>query len=83
MKNKPVCVTWPMIPVTSTTTASGAASRATGDGANAAARASGVGATASSSADHVAGIGSTLTSAEIVISCAVRRGRLQLILDPP
>ena len=66
-KNSPLWVIWPMMPITRTATASGAAKRAAGAGAKSAMSASGAGATPSSSAAHDAGIGSALTSAEIVL----------------
>ena len=58
------------MPATMTAIPATAVSRLTGAGAKAAAAASGAGATASSSDDQVAAMGSALTSAEMVISCA-------------
>jgi hypothetical protein len=52
------------------TAAAAAAGTATTRGVKAAAAASGAGAIARSSADQVAGNGSTLSSAEMVMSCA-------------
>ena len=68
MQDKPVCAAWPIIPVTSTIAASGAAIRAAGEGANAADSASGAGATVSSSPGHHAGTGSALSRAATVIA---------------
>jgi len=60
----------PTIPATRTSRQASAASPFTGSGAKAAAAANGAGAIASSNDHHVTASGSTLTSAEMVISCA-------------
>jgi hypothetical protein len=69
-KNSPICTMPPTIPATRTSRQASAASPFTGSGAKAAAAANGAGAIASSNDHHVTASGSTLTSAEMVISCA-------------